>query len=143
MHEVSVPAVRYRQKSFHTPARLMVQMVPFNAAIGAKQTRGFEMTGNTDRLGIRGTSGVVLTGGALIVLLSCLVLSFTVMGTACTRLFLVLLAAVVPLFLLGRILFKAVNWFEFDDDQRRIVRAFGRSFFTSSHEPDLPAYTLR
>jgi hypothetical protein len=94
----------------------------------AKQTRGFEMTENTDRIRIRGTAGVALTAGALIVFFSCLVLSFTIMGTAFTRLFLVMLAAVSPFFLLGSVLFKAINWFEFDDDQQRIRRAFGRSF---------------
>jgi hypothetical protein len=86
------------------------------------------MTGNAGRIRIRGKSGVVLAGGGLIVLFSCFVLSFAVMGTAFARLFLALLVLVFSFFLLGSVLFNAVNWFEFDDDRRRIVRAFGRGF---------------
>lgn len=83
--------------------------------------------GNSDRLRIQGKSGIIFTGGGLFVLFSCFVLSFAVMGTAFARLFLALLILAFPLVLLG-VLFKAVNWFEFDDDHRRIVRAFGRGF---------------
>lgn len=50
------------------------------------------------------------------------------MGTAFRQLFLALLVLTLPFVVIGIVVITAINWFEFDDEKRRIVRAFCRNF---------------
>jgi len=86
------------------------------------------MTENANRIRIQGHSTIIILGGVFIAVFFCFVMSFVLLGTAFPRLFVSLLVLIFPLVLFIGAMYRAINWFEFDDDQKRVVRAFRRSF---------------
>ena len=86
------------------------------------------MIDHLNRKGIRGNSAIMISSGALLVLFFCFMISIVIMGTGFRQLFLALLVLTLPVVLVGIVVIRMINWFEFDDEKRKIIRALWRSF---------------